>query len=142
MNINLEKLIYVLSRRFNKTIISTDFQTIPLQGVTVGDVCLLTGIAETVDGERLPYRNVRKIQKKWDRYGDPGSWRREFDLYTSILGETFSKAFRWPICYHAEFNTEVTEYHLWLEYIDCVTGLALTGDMYEKGCARVRALSR
>lgn len=132
MNSELEMLISVLSQRFKTTIISTDFQTIPLQGGTVGDVCLLTGIAETVDGERLPYRIVRKIQKKWERYGDPTSWRREYDLYTSDLGATFSEAFRWPICYHAEFNTEVTEYHMWLEYIEGVTGLALTDDMYEK----------
>ena len=104
----------------------------PLQGGTVGNVYLVTGIAETADGEKLPYRIVLKIQNKWERYGDPGSWRREFDLYSSDLGATFSQALRWPICYHADFNTEANEYHLWLEYIDGVTGLDLTGDMYEE----------
>lgn len=132
MNIKLEKLIYALNQKFKTNIISTDYQSIQLQGGTVGDVCLVTGIAKTVDGEKLPYRIVLKIQKKWERYGDPGSWRREYDLYSSDLGATFSQALRWPVCYHSEFNAEVNEYHLWLEYIDGVTGLDLTSDMYEK----------
>lgn len=129
---DFEKLVYVLSRRFKKDIISADCQTIPLQGGTVGNVYLVTGIAETADGENLPYRIVLKIQKKWERYGDPGSWRREFDLYASDLGSTFSDAFRWPTCYHAEINAEENECQLWLEYIDGVTGLDMTGDMYEQ----------
>lgn len=132
MNIELEQLIYALNQRFKTNIISTDYQTTPLQGGTVGNVYLITGIAETVDGEKLPYRIVLKIQKKWERYGDPGSWRREYDLYSSDLGTTFSQSLRWPICYHSEFNTEDNEYHLWLEYIDGVTGLDLTSDMYEE----------
>ncbi|WP_042144540.1 aminoglycoside phosphotransferase family protein [Paucisalibacillus sp. EB02] len=132
MNIRFETLIYALRRQFKKDIISADYQTMPLQGGTVGSVNLLTGIAETTDGEKLPYRIVLKIQKKWERYGDPGSWRREYDLYTSDLGATFSDAFRWPTCYHAEINTEENEIQLWLEYIDGITGLDLTGDMYEQ----------
>lgn len=132
MNIETEKLIYVLNEMFKKNIISTDYQSIPLQGGTVGNVYLVSGIAETADGEKLPYRIVLKIQHKWERYGDPDSWRREYDLYSSNLGATFSQALRWPICYHAEFNVEENEYHLWLEYIDGVTGLDLTSDMYEK----------
>lgn len=132
MKIELEKLNNVLKQRFQTNIISVDYQTTPLHGGTVGNVHLVTGIAEAVDGEKLPYRIVLKIQKKWERYGDPGSWRREFDLYSSDLGATFSQALRWPICYHAEFNADENEYHLWLEYIDGVTGLDLTGDMYEK----------
>jgi len=104
----------------------------PLQGGTVGNVSLVTGIAETADGEKLPYRIVLKIQKKWDRYGDPGSWRREYDLYASDLGTTFSDSFRWPTCYHAEINAEENEFQLWLEYVEGVSGLDLTGDMYEQ----------
>lgn len=132
MNIKLDKLIYALNQRFKKDIIAVDCQTMPLQGGTVGNVCLVSGTAETAKGEILPYRIVLKSQKKWERYGDPGSWRREYDLYSSDLGTTFSEALRWPTCYHAEFNAEVNEYDLWLEYIDGVTGLNLTGDMYEK----------
>ena len=80
----------------------------------------------------MSYRIVLKIQKQWNRYNDPGSWRREYDLYASDLGETFSNALRWPTCYYAEMNTEEDEFHLWLEYIDGVSGLDLTGDMYEQ----------
>jgi hypothetical protein len=131
-NMKFETLIYALSQRFKTNIISADCQTIPLQGGTIGNVNLLTGIAETADGDKLLYRIVLKIQKKWERYGDPGSWRREYDLYTSDLGATFSDAFRWPTCYHAEINGEENEIQLWLEYIDGVTGLELTCDMYEQ----------
>lgn len=132
MIINIETLNYALSRRFKKDINSADYQTMALQGGTVGKVYLVTGIAETADGEKLPYRIVLKIQKKWERYGDPGSWRREYDLYTSDFGATFSVAFRWPTCYHAEINAEENEFQLWLEYIDGVTGLDLTADMVEQ----------
>ncbi|WP_438448461.1 aminoglycoside phosphotransferase family protein [Gorillibacterium sp. sgz5001074] len=136
MNIKLDTLIYALSQQFKKEIITADYQAIPLKGGTVGEVQLLSGTAETAEGERLSYRIVLKIQKKWERYGDPGSWRREYDLYSSDLGATFSEALRWPTCYHAEFHTE-DEYHLWLEYIDGVTGLDLTGDMYDKAALKL-----
>ncbi|MFC5603168.1 phosphotransferase family protein [Sporosarcina koreensis] len=132
MIINLETLIYALSRKFNKDIIYADCQTTQLQGGTVGNVYLITGIAETAESEKSPYNIVLKIQKKWERYGDPGSWRREYDLYTSDLGATFSDAFRWPACLYAEMNADENEFRLWLEYIDGVTGLDLTGDMYEQ----------
>ena len=132
MNIKLETLIYALSQRFKTDIISADCHTMPLQGGTVGNVNLVTGIAETADGEKLPYHIVQKIQKKWERYGDPCSWRREYDLYASDLEATFSDTFCWSTCYHAEMNAEENEFELWLEYIDGVTGLDLTGDMYEQ----------
>ncbi|WP_042474200.1 aminoglycoside phosphotransferase family protein [Bacillus ndiopicus] len=132
MIIKSQKLIYALSQQFKKDIIYADCQTTQLQGGTVGNVHLVTGSAETADGKKLPYRIVLKIQKKWERYDDPGSWRREYDLYMSDLGETFSDAFRWPTCYLAEINDDENEFQLWLEYIDGLTGLDLTGDMYEQ----------
>lgn len=132
MNIKSETLNAVLHRIFEREIISADYQTIPLHGGTVGNVNLVTGIAETSEGEKLSYRIVLKIQKQWTRYNDPASWRREYDLYASDLGETFSNALRWPTCYYAAMNTEEDEFHLWLEYIDGVSGLDLTGDMYEQ----------
>lgn len=132
INIKLGTLIYALSQQFKTDIISADYHTMPLQDGTVGNVNLVSGIAETADSEQLPYRIVLKIQKQWERYGDPGSWRREYDLYASDLGATFSDTFRWPTCYHAEMNAEENEFQLWLEYIDGVTGLDLTGDMYEQ----------
>ena len=36
------------------------------------------------------------------------------------------------LVYHAEMNADENEFQLWLEYIDGVTGLDLTGDMYEQ----------
>lgn len=132
MNIKIETLNYALSQLFNTEMISADCETVPLQGGTVGSVYLVTGNADTANGETLPYRIVLKIQKKWERYGDPGSWRREYDLYTSDFGATFSDALRWPTCYHAEINDDENEIQLWLEYIDGVSGLDLTGDMYEQ----------
>lgn len=132
MNIKIEILNYALSQLFNTEIISADCETVPLHGGTVGSVYLATGNADTANGETLPYRIVLKIQKKWERYGDSGSWRREYDLYTSDFGATFSDALRWPTCYHAEINDDENELQLWLEYIDGVSGLDLTGDMYEQ----------
>ncbi|CAI6087005.1 aminoglycoside phosphotransferase family protein [Cohnella sp. JJ-181] len=132
MNIKLDELNYALNKMFKMDIVAVDYQTMPLQGGTVGNVYLVSGTAETAKGEKLPYRIVLKNQKKWERYGDPGSWRREYDLYSSDMGATFSEALRWPTCYHAEFNAEGNEYDLWLEYIDGVTGLNLTGAMHEK----------
>ena len=66
MNIELEKLLYALNQQFEQTIISTEYETIPLQGGTVASVYLVKGIAETEDNETYPYRIVLKIQKKWE----------------------------------------------------------------------------
>ncbi|MNB94449.1 Phosphotransferase enzyme family protein [compost metagenome] len=132
MNITNETLTYALSRQLKQDIITADYQTQSLQGGTVGNVQLVTGTAEAAGGAKLPYRVVLKIQKKWERFGDPGSWRREYDLYSSDLGVTFSDTFRWPTCYYAEMNAEQDEFQLWLEYIDGVSGLDLTGDRYEQ----------
>lgn len=132
MDIKSVTLIYALSQLFKTNIISADYQTKRLQGGTVGNVYLIIGTAGTADGEQLPYHVVLKVQKKWERYGDPGSWRREYDLYTSDLETTFSDPFRWPTCYHAEINAEGNEIQLWLEYIDGITGLDLSGDMCEQ----------
>jgi len=132
MTINDKSLQHALSQLFQTTIIDADCQSTPLQGGTVGNVQLLTGHAVTADGEKRPYRIVRKTQKKWERYGDPQSWRREYDLYATDLGSTFASSFRWPQCYHAEMNAEEDAFELWMEYVDGVTGLDLAGDMYEQ----------
>lgn len=52
------KLPNVLSKMLGKTIINATYQTKQLQGGTVGDVRFVTGIAETVDNEKLPYKDV------------------------------------------------------------------------------------
>ncbi|WP_028595066.1 aminoglycoside phosphotransferase family protein [Paenibacillus assamensis] len=124
-----ELLSLVLSKMLEKTIIRADYQLKELQGGTVGDVLLVTGIAVTSDGENLPYKVVWKTQKKFERYGDPDSWRREYDLYASDIKQVFSDSFRSPECYHAELNDN--EIQLWMEYIGGVSGLHLTTEMYE-----------
>ncbi|MCL2287408.1 MAG: aminoglycoside phosphotransferase family protein [Firmicutes bacterium] len=116
----------------NAAIIHADYQTTQLQGGTIGDVQLISGMAETATGDKLPYRIVLKSTKKWERYWDPGSWRKEYDFYKSDFGKTFTDGLHWPECYLAEINEDETETRLWLEYIDGVSGLDLTVDMYER----------
>lgn len=77
MNINLNTLLYVLSKMFDAKIRHADYQTKQLHGGTLGDVQLVTGRAEADDGKKFPYSLVLKIQKKWERYSDPNSWRRD-----------------------------------------------------------------
>lgn len=125
-----ETLTYVLSKMLGTNIIHADYKTIQLHGGTLGDVQLVTGAAENTDGEKLSYSIVLKKQKKWERYGDPDSWRREYDLYSSDFGELFTESLRWPECYHTEMNGY--EIQIWLEYINGTSGLNLTGDMYER----------
>ena len=135
----MDVLVSVLSEMLAITIVHADYQTDTLHGGTLGDVQRISGIAESGDGEKLPYKLVLKTHKKWARFGDPGSWRREYDLYLSDLGAAFTGSLRWPTCYRAEMNAEETEITLWMEYIEGVSGLDLTGDMYE--CA-AEALGR
>ncbi|MDF2588972.1 MAG: aminoglycoside phosphotransferase [Anaerocolumna sp.] len=130
VQIKAETLSLVLSKMLNKTIIHASYQTKQLQGGTLGDVRLVTGFAKTTTGETLPYKVVWKKQNKWERPGDPNSWRREYDLYQSNLGSTFIQDLRWPICYHSELLDETIE--LWIEYIDGVSGSNLTLEMLEQ----------
>ncbi|WP_044357532.1 aminoglycoside phosphotransferase family protein [Paenibacillus sp. E194] len=130
MFVKPEILVNVVSKMLDKTIIRADYQLKELQGGTLGDVRLVTGMAETSDGENLPYKVVWKTQKKWERYGDPDSWRREYDFYASDFNKVFFDSFRCPDCYHAEINGD--EIQLWMEYIDGVSGLHLTSEMYER----------
>lgn len=130
--IKAETLTQVLSQMLGTETICTDIQTKPLHGGTVGNVQLVTGIAQTTDGREITYNIVVKTQKKWERYRDPDSWRREYDFYKSNFGALFSESFRWPECYHVEMNEEENETQIWMEYIDGISGLDLTGDMYER----------
>ena len=82
--IDKKTLTAVLEKMLNKKVIHADYQTEQLHGGTLGDVQLVSGIATTSDGEKSPYKVVSKTQKKWKRYGDPGSWRREYDLYFKV----------------------------------------------------------
>jgi len=132
VTIKQEALLISLSKQFKTEIITANYETKPLQGGTVGSVYLVSGNAEAINNVKVPFRIVLKLQKQWERYGDPSSWRREYDLYSTQLEETFLEALRWPTCYYSEMNAEQTEFQLWLEYIDGTTGLNLTADMYEQ----------
>jgi thiamine kinase-like enzyme len=125
-----ETLITVLCTMLGKTVTDATYQTRQLHGGSVGNAILITGEAKTADSGPIPYRVVKKTIKKWERYADPHSWRREYDLYLSELGKHFSPSLRWPVCYHAECGEN--EAHLWLEYIGGTSGLAMDADMYER----------
>lgn len=129
-----ETLTKVLSKMLGVKIINADFQAAQMHGGTVGDIRLVAGTAETIDGDKLPYKVVLKVQKKWERQGDPGSWRREYDLYMSDLSGIFSDSdsFRWAKYCHAEMNSDETETQIWIEYIDGVSGYELTVEMLEQ----------
>lgn len=128
--IKIETLGLVLSKMLGETIVQTDYETERLHGGTLGDVLLVVGEAKTASGDNLPYKVVWKRQKKWGRPGDPGSWRREYDLYQEDLGKAFTPALRWAECYHSELRD--SEIELWIECIDGVTGNDLTLEMLEQ----------
>jgi len=126
--LNSETLVHVLSKMLGVNVNRADYLTTQLHGGTLGDVQLITGTAEAVNGEKLPYKVVLKAQKKWNRPGDPNSWRREYDLYASDFVKHFTDSLRWPACYHAELNND--GFVLWLEYIDGISGEKLTIEMF------------
>jgi len=129
MSIDIEILTTVVGKMLETTITEINYEIKQLHGGTIGNVQLITGIAKTNNGD-LPYQVVFKTSKKWERYGDLDSWRREYDLYSSELATQFTDGLRWPTCYYAELADD--EIRLWMEYIDGVTGLDLTPDMYEQ----------
>ena len=126
----MDLLLEPLSKMFGKPITGTSSESTQLHGGTVGDVKLYEGMAAIADGQQLPFKIVCKTQKQWERYGDPDSWRREYDLYKSDLGSMFTDALHWPKLYHDEFNDN--EYKLWMEYIDGASADELTCDMLEQ----------
>ncbi len=131
----METLKKALSAMLAEPIVRADFQAAPLHGGTLGDVRLVSGMAQTAGGEKLPYRAVLKTQQKWERPGDPFSWRREYDLYSSDLYRMFPDSFRPPRCFYTEIKEN--EMWLWLEYIDGVSGKALTLGMLEQAARKL-----
>lgn len=128
--IKFDLLNIILSKMLDKSISNASYQIKQLQGGTLGNVQLVTGLAQTIDNEKIPYKIVWKKQKKWERPGDPESWRREFDLYQSNLHLAFAPTLRWPECYHLELSNDTIE--LWMEYVDGVSGGDLSIEMLEQ----------
>lgn len=128
----LEALKIALSKALGKPVNHATYTLDMLQGGTVANVQLVSGTAATAGGEVVAYKIVLKTQHKWDRYRDPFSWRREYDLYKSNLPHFFADDFRWPHCYLAQMNQAQDQTQLWLEYIDGATGKDLNQSMLEK----------
>jgi len=129
-SLNVQTLQRVVSTLLAVPVTEVTYETQALHGGTLGQVSLISGKAITIAGQTLPYKVVLKVQKKWERYGDANSWRREYDLYASDLATTFSTSLRWPTCYHTELSEDKT--HIYMEAIEGISGLNLTGDMYER----------
>ncbi len=124
-----DKLSLALCKMTGAAVTHLTYQTSQLQGGTLGDVNLVSGMAKNAEGEKFTYRLVYKTQKKWERYGDPGSWTREYDLYHANLDALFTDTFHRPVCYHSEISDN--EIQLWMEYVEGVSGLAMTSEMYK-----------
>lgn len=128
--LSYQTLLEVLTKKLKKDIIKATYRLKALHGGTVGTVYLVTGIATSANQQNSTYQIVLKKQRKWERYGDVFSWRREFDLYSSNLSQTFPNDFSWPECYHKVLNEDTFE--IWMDYIDAPSGKLLTLKMYDK----------
>ncbi|MFH1879351.1 MAG: aminoglycoside phosphotransferase family protein [Bacillota bacterium] len=119
-----QALLRAVSRMLGMPVIRASYEAAPLHGGTLGDVRLVQGIAKTAGGSALPFRIVQKTQKRWERPGDPASWRREYDLYRSNLGKFLPDTFRWPKCCHTEEREG--EIEIWMEYVEGISGARLS----------------
>lgn len=124
-----------LTAMLKKTVISAEYQETPLDGGTIGDVRLISGEAVTDTNEKISFKMVYKSHEKFERPGDPDSWRREYDLYTSDFDKIFTDVFRYPKCYRAEINDE--KFEIWMEYIDARSGFKLNINMLEKAALEI-----
>lgn len=119
----------IISNHIGKQISHLSVDIRPLSGGTVAQVYKLLTTSTCTDGTVNPFSLVLKIQKKWERPGDPNSWRREFDLLNSSLPDGFFADFGWPACYKAIISQQKDEIRLYMEYIEGFTGKQLDGDM-------------
>lgn len=101
-----------------------------LHGGTVAEVFLVYGTAITNSRGEQPYKLVWKVTRKWSRPGDPLSWRREYDWIHENSNVNLGSKLRIPTCYHMELNE--VENHLWMEYVDGVSGNALSQSMLDE----------
>lgn len=125
-----QALLQALSNKLDAPITDVDYQSTQLQGGTLGDVRLINGTAKDASDKNYPFQIVFKRQNRWQRPGDPSSWRREYDLYQSTLGQYFTDSLRWPWCYHMEKSEDSIQ--LWMEYITGPSGNKLTLSQLEQ----------
>ena len=123
MKINEGSLQLALQQMLPAPVTDIAYTASELQGGTLGDVQLLQGSVSAA-GVGTPFKLVYKRQQAWTRAGDPHSWRREYDLYTSKLADYFDDQLRWAKAYHVEATPE--EITLWLEYLEGASGKELT----------------
>lgn len=90
----------------------------------------MCGTASTRTLGEQPYKMVWKVTRKWSRPGDPLSWRREYDWIHANSNVNLGSKLRIPTCYHMELNE--IENHLWMEYVEGVSGKALSQSMLEE----------
>ncbi len=131
-------LLRALSSMLGAPVLGAAHESKQLQGGTLGDVRLVYGTSDVKNKGATPFSIVWKKQKKWHRPGDPGSWRREYDLYTSDFGRMMSDALRWPACYHAEFSGD--EIQLWMEAIEGASGNGLPIEALEQAALEMGRL--
>lgn len=130
IDLDEKQLKIAISKMFSKTIEDFSYESKRLHGGTLGDVQLISGTVKCHNMQVQPYKLVMKSQKKWKRFSDPNSWRREYDLYASDINHLFDESLRWAKCYHKTIQEDVNT--LWLEYFEGATAFDLTVDMYEK----------
>lgn len=117
MTVNKQSLLKALTAMFDKTVCDADFEVELLNGGTVGEVNKIYGTA-VMENSSHPFELVLKIQRKWERHGDPGCWRREFEIYKSGLCYEIPDCIKIPKCYLLEEDEDIT--YMWMQY---VTGL-------------------
>ncbi|WP_420111592.1 aminoglycoside phosphotransferase family protein [Pseudactinotalea sp.] len=128
MSDDREWLLPGISVAVGAAVVDATWESRSLHGGTLGEVQLLTGAARLKAGGAVPFRVVHKVQRRWERPGDPGSWRREHDLVTAGLGDLFASDLRWPTCYDARIDESVGEIHLVMEYVEGTSGRQLSTD--------------
>jgi len=130
-----EKLNCALLKMLNIEIMDFEYSETDLQGGTIGAVKLVSGTAEAAVNNKIPFKLVYKRHEKFERYGDPGSWRREHDLYSTDLQAAFDGSFRMPKCYHTEITDK--ESHIFMEYVEGISGSDLTIGMFEQAAEAI-----
>lgn len=128
--IDPKELTPIVAEALNESVDEVlDWEVQEIQGGTVGEVHLVEGHARTWEMEIRPWSLVLKIQRKWARWGDPESWRREMWLYQSDLYETLPATLRVPSCFHV-FERSESEIWMWLEKVGGKSGKEMSTTDY------------